>query len=855
MHRHGRATVTALCAAGIGISGLLAGIGHAAPTTAPTTASMTIPVDRQDYVTAYTTTNPSDGTTIDPYDADPSSIHVAISGGKEFARSFVHMALDYLPDGAVPTDLTMTLHLTQQSDASNTGAYPIYNVNNSQAIIQACALVTELPSKFDQSNPPKEDCQHGSAVGKQSSDGQTWTFALKNLLAYWHAHGNTGAALIGVGSGDSSQTWQVAFYRSRSAAVVSYVTGAVPSSTGGGGTTVRGPGPGPGATVVPPAAHAAGTTVVPPSGGTVAPPVGSTPSVAPSGASGTGSTTQPAAGAAGSRNEGGGSTPVWPWVLVGSIAVAGGSIAWAHRATLLASMPQMTMLWRTHPRAYTVSAAALSWGLVFSGYSVVTQPAHHRTELASDQQNNSTNPTVPGSLPTNAPGVSYTPGGPGTNVATNTTGGTTSGGSTVSSNPSVEAAKTEFQGPGTYRVINGVRVFFPANGGVPVAQLYSGADDVVGMTAKQIEICAHAALTYGSAFHISSSDLSVYWNYLRDHGGIFGRTVHGDYTNDNYDPGTAVQAAQTCKDDNTFVLLGGIGFDQIPAVRQWAEQNHELYLHHIATIEGSAGLRYSFSALPTVEQVGTYLGEVAAKELPHKKIAIIYRQSSNWTPALAPFKKLVTAAGSTIVGEYGVQINQGNYTQELTEARSAGAEVILSWENALSEIEMIKQAQGQNWHPAWLVNGFNIITNTLGSTALDQDMWSAAEWDAYDPGYYGGGFSSYASEIKEFEAEYKAYDPSADLTGDGGDLLFLNWESQKWLADLLTTCGKDCTRNKIAGLLLAGYHKVTPPNCPASFDYTGDHHHAGYMFSVLHDVKDPNGRANFVPVARCVTSF
>ena len=47
-------------------------------------------------------------------------------------------------------------------------------------------------------------------------------------------------------------------------------------------------------------------------------------------------------------------------------------------------------------------------------------------------------------------------------------------------------------GTGTYRVINGVRVFFPADGGVPVAQLYNGADDVVGMTSNQIEICAHA---------------------------------------------------------------------------------------------------------------------------------------------------------------------------------------------------------------------------------------------------------------------------------------------------------------------------------------------------------------------------
>jgi hypothetical protein len=316
-----------------------------------------------------------------------------------------------------------------------------------------------------------------------------------------------------------------------------------------------------------------------------------------------------------------------------------------------------------------------------------------------------------------------------------------------------------------------------------------------------------------------------------------------------------VQAAQKCKDMNTFLLLGGIGFDQIPAVRQWAEQNHELYLHHIATVEGSAGLRYSFSALPTVEQTGTYFGEVVAKQFPHKNIAIIYRASSNWTPALVPFKKFVQQSGSKIVGEYPVQINQGNYTQELTEARSAGADVVFSWENALSEIEMIKQAQGQNWHPAWLVNGFNIITNTLGSTALDQDMWSPAEWDSYDPGYYGGGFAPYADQIKEFEAEYKHYDPSADLTGDGGDLLFLNWEAQKWLGDLLLTCGKECTRNKLAGLLLAGYHKVTPPNCPASFEHTADHHHAGYLFNVLHDVKDPNGRANFVPVARCVASY
>jgi hypothetical protein len=320
-----------------------------------------------------------------------------------------------------------------------------------------------------------------------------------------------------------------------------------------------------------------------------------------------------------------------------------------------------------------------------------------------------------------------------------------------------------------------------------------------------------------------------------------------------------VQAAQTCKDWGTFFLLGGIGFDQIPAVRQWAEQNHELYVHHIATIEGSQGLRYSFSPLPTVEQVGTWFGQVAAHQFRGEKVGILYRQSSNWTPGVQTFTQAVQAAGMQVVGSYGVQINQGNYEQELTQLHAAGAQVIFAWENALAEVEMIQQAQAQNWFPAWLVNGFDLISNTLGSTATEQQMWGPAEWDEYDSGYYGDGFASYADQIHEFEAEYKQYDPNLDLnssTGrDGADLLFLNWEAQKYLDSLLTACGPDCTRNKMAGLLLAGWNPTVPPNCPADFGRTSDHHHGGYTFNVIHAIKDPNGNPVFVPVARCVTSY
>ena len=861
-----RRALALAAAAGVAPTVMVATAGAAATAAdKPKVQRIVVPVDRQDYVAAFTTTNPNDGSTVDPYDGDPSSIHVAINAGSELARSFVHLALDYLPAKTTATDAVMTLHVTAQSDASNTGVYPIYNINSSSAIISACVLKTELPSQFDPSKPPAYDCPHGSTVGKPNKTGDVWTFDLKALLPYWRAHGNTGAALVPVGTGDPSQNWSVAFYKSRATSTVAFASAPngpaahkARAASGGAPSTHAGAGP-------PAPAPVSGSLQAPPppvTGAVTAPKTGGVAGAPPAIA---GATTVPAAASPAPAN--GGSSPVWPWVLLASLLVAAGAVGVAHRDRVLELVrrigPVGLRAFRTHPRAYSVAAVAAAWGLVFTGYSVVVAPAPPATAVAADSSGTTSGaPVTSGGAPSStaatggvtsgaaaARGAATGPAGVVPAGATSGAVPTTAAGGVA---PTANPAANEFSGHGTWQTINGVRVFFPAGGGAPVADLYHGADDTIGITPSSIKVCAHAALTYGSAFHISASDLNVYWQWLNDHGGIFGRKVETNYVNDNYDPGTAVQAAQACKDWGTFMLLGGIGFDQIPAVRQWAEQNHELYLHHVATTENTAGLRYSFSALPSVEDLGKQMGELAAWKFRGKKVGIIYRNSSNWSPGVDAFEQVVKAAGMQVVGSYPVTINQGNYTTEISQLQAAGAQVVFCWENALSDVEILKQAQGQNYHPAWLLAAFNIITNTLGSSSFDQDMWGAAAWDAYDHGYYGGGYASYASDIKEFEAEYAHYDPGADLGGDGGDLLFDTWESWRFLADLLKRCGPDCTRNKMAGLLLAGYHHTVPPNCDVNFGRTSDHHHGGYLFNTLHVVRDPNGHPAWMPVQRCV---
>ncbi len=397
-------------------------------------------------------------------------------------------------------------------------------------------------------------------------------------------------------------------------------------------------------------------------------------------------------------------------------------------------------------------------------------------------------------------------------------------------------------------------MFFPAGGGRPQAQLYQGAADTTGITSSSVTLCGHAALSFGPAFSLSASDLNVYWDNLNAHGGIYGRKFSMTWENDNYNPGQAVQAAQTCADMGSFMVISGIGFDQIPAVRQWAEQNHELYLYHIAVGAGSQGMRYSYTFMPTVEQIGTWDGQLAVQRFRGKKVGILYRQSPNWTPGSDSFAKVVKDAGMQVVGAYPAQDNQGNYEQDIIQLKAAGAQVVLAWENALAETEMIKQAQSQQYYPAWIVFPFNLETSSLGSAALQQPIVGVAPWDPYDSGYYGGPFTDYASYLHEFESEYHTWDPNANLSGPGGDILFATWEYLRVIGDMFRACGPNCTRDKMAGIWLAGYHATTPPNCNINFSLA-DQHHAGYLFDGFQVFQDPSGRAAWEPTGRCLAAL
>lgn len=372
--------------------------------------------------------------------------------------------------------------------------------------------------------------------------------------------------------------------------------------------------------------------------------------------------------------------------------------------------------------------------------------------------------------------------------------------------------------------------------GPPSANVYSADQAVVGITDDEIYLCGHAALIFAEAFQIRAEDLNVYFEQVNDNGGVHGRSVRIDWEDDAYNPNQAVTAAQTCVNRDPFMLIGGIGFDQIPGVRTNVENNWKLpYIHHIA-VEPESNPTYSFGFLPSVEKMGVGFGEYIAERHGDKKVGIISRSSENWSPGHATAVATLEANGVDIVGDFKANKDQHVYQQELFRLQQAGAEVVWVWESALAAAEVLQQARAQNYHPTWVVFPFQL---TLDAAAPASPVEGVAAWPSYAPGGYGGDSPlGHDQDIAQFEQAYAEYRPNTDPN----DLLYIAWVAHKAMHQLLLDCGPDCDRNKIHGLLESGYTRGGSddaswnPNCPVDFGRSDSfgNHYGGFSFYGQH---------------------
>jgi hypothetical protein len=255
--------------------------------------------------------------------------------------------------------------------------------------------------------------------------------------------------------------------------------------------------------------------------------------------------------------------------------------------------------------------------------------------------------------------------------------------------------------------------------------------------------------------------------------------------------------------------------------------------------------------------MGEGFGQLYLSKYKGKKVGIVERDSANWKPGADAFRAALALQGIQVVKDNKVADKKHNYTQDILDMKNAGAQVVFLWENALNSTEFIVQAKRQVYSPQYLMFPFNLTSQTLGADALNPPLDGVAMYPAYSMGDYSGSFATYADDMKLFEAQYARYRPNADLSGFGGDLLFLNWSAQKAFHKLLLDCGKDCGRNELLALLSTYDKKPTSSACTIDFTRPGpgNSHRGGWALTVMEAYRAPDGNVNFRNTNTCVESL
>jgi len=385
------------------------------------------------------------------------------------------------------------------------------------------------------------------------------------------------------------------------------------------------------------------------------------------------------------------------------------------------------------------------------------------------------------------------------------------------------------------------------------AHLYSASDAYQGITKTTITLCMHAAISLGPAFNETASDVTTYFRDLNAHGGVLGRQVNLTIEDDKYTAQGAQIATQQCEGLNPkpFMVLGGIGFDQDPVVRSLAEQDHFLYLYTMAD-DGSQGngppksYKYSFTAAPSIETVGTWMGEAAVKQAASDTknlgdhYGAVYVNDPNWIGGYNTFRRyLDTHGGKSVDGDsytMGSGADNSQFNTDITLMQAHNVKTVYLWMNAVGADEFVQTASSQGFHPAYVTpDGFDLVTGTVGESMDDKSgsvRGALGGWitPAFDP---KNSSVPYWSAEKEMLDAYNAYDNGHQPD----DIDWQAWLAFKSVTDLFKLCGTDCNRNDIAGIFDSGLSASTPPLC--NTDFRANHNFGGKYMNLWRATRVP----------------
>jgi branched-chain amino acid transport system substrate-binding protein len=324
----------------------------------------------------------------------------------------------------------------------------------------------------------------------------------------------------------------------------------------------------------------------------------------------------------------------------------------------------------------------------------------------------------------------------------------------------------------------------------------AGPHDRDGVSENEIVIGIHAPLTGAAPIPEDSLEKSkdLYWKFIAEKGGIFGRNVRVVFRDDQFNPSTAVSVCREMVEQEHALFLVGVGTDQVVSCARYASQNGVPYFSMGGSEAPVAGLRTYFGISMGLRQQAPLVAQMVRKT-GKTKVAVVVINTPNYDDAFAALVQSAKDAGLSVVraDRMGKQPTQAEVLAEANNLRASGAEAVVLAITPVAFLNLAHAAQSQAYTPLWTgpgpANGFNLV----------------AEFGC--PSIAGARFLSPFPEldvIDRFDADYRAAYRRYNNGAEADDIGLVVWGLEKTLHQFLQAAGRDLGRARLITVLDSG---------------------------------------------------
>lgn len=351
----------------------------------------------------------------------------------------------------------------------------------------------------------------------------------------------------------------------------------------------------------------------------------------------------------------------------------------------------------------------------------------------------------------------------------------------------------------------------------------TGIDDAK----KEIVIGLHAPVTGAAPIEQKTFEngRDVYWQFVRDNGGIMGGyNVRVVFRDDQFSPTVARQKCQEMvENEKVFLLIGGAGADQITSCARYAESVGVPYLSAGVNTVGLAGLKNYFAVSMTYAQQAPLLAGLIKNRIGKTNVGLAVLDTPDFVDAREAAIAAIQAAGAKVVADEKIPKTAGKNETDATAANlaKAGAEVVYVLTSPTIFLNLTKSIRSQVGYDPDLVgpgitNGLNLVaTAGCPDVAKSQFLSPFPQLDVID------------SLDPDYRRTYRAKVTAQQPTQQPDDIGIALWGINKvtrMMLEASAASGAELSREKLLAGITSGREfktNVFPPLRYSASDHFG----------------------------------